>query len=163
MWCITFCTISQRQPSRSASEPPPILSGRGPYLFLKEVLPALLEDVHLSTYLPPNVVPVWRSSGAFTQECVEYLDNTFPNRWIGHNGPCVIVCEVYRCDSLDFFIRGHTKCLIYETIMESEMDIVVRWRSLQSRLQKIHVFLNVSSNLFWRGTNLHCVWGGYFE
>ena len=65
------------------------------------------------------MVPTGRSSGV-------YLDHAFPNRWIGRFGPVPWPARSLDLTSLDFYLWGHMKSLIYETPVESEMDLVGR-------------------------------------
>ena len=75
---------------------------------------------------------------------------------------------------MDFW--GHIKSLIYETPVESEVDLVARiavamtlchsvlQRFKMGRLQMIHESLNMSDNPFGRGTRPALTyWGGHFD
>ena len=54
----------------------------------------------------------------------QYLYNTLPNRWIRRFGPVPWPARSRNLKTLDFCLWGHMKGLIYETPVESEMDLV---------------------------------------
>ena len=55
-----------------------------------------------------------------------FLTETFGNRWIGRNGPIAWPARSPDLTPLDFFLWGHMKTLVYDTPVESEMDLIGR-------------------------------------
>jgi hypothetical protein len=55
-----------------------------------------------------------------------YLNAVFPAWWIGHGGPFFWPARSPELNSLDFFIWGHLRCLVYETPVEQEDDLLPR-------------------------------------
>ena len=62
----------------------------------------------------------------FFRNVQQYLDNSFPGKWIRRNGPVAWPARSPGMTSLDFYRRDHINSFIYETPVESEMDIVGR-------------------------------------
>ena len=92
---------------------------------LYEKVPKMLEDVPLGIRRR-----IWfQQDGApahLHRNARQYMNNAFPNRWIGRNGPVEGPPRSTDMTPLDFFLRGYMKSLIYETLVESEMDLVAR-------------------------------------
>ncbi|KAJ4445736.1 hypothetical protein ANN_12421 [Periplaneta americana] len=55
-----------------------------------------------------------------------HLRATFGNRWIGRGGPVAWPPRSPDLTCLDFFLWGHMKQLVYETVVETEEDLVAR-------------------------------------
>ena len=49
----------------------------------------------------------------------EYLNECFPNRWLGHGGPVAWPPRSPDLTPLDYYLWGHMKTLVYETKVES--------------------------------------------
>ncbi|GBN34306.1 hypothetical protein AVEN_257911-1 [Araneus ventricosus] len=73
---------------------------------------------HTSMY----VVPERRSTTPFRSS----LDAKFPRRWIGRGGPTHGTARSPDLSSLDFFLWGHLKSLVYESPIDSDEDLVAR-------------------------------------
>lgn len=104
---------------------PDRLTGQYYYNFLREILPDLLQDVD------PNLRrSMWfQHDGApahFCREVRELLNDTYPNHWIGRGGPIAWPPRSPDLTSLDFFLWGHLKSLVYETPVENHQDLVAR-------------------------------------
>ena len=101
------------------------LNGRRYSKLVNYVLPELLEDAPLNVrqrmYFQQDGAPVH-----FSIALMNYLRATFGNRWIGRVGP--VACSPRSPDltCLDFFLWGHMKQLVYETVVETEEDLVAR-------------------------------------
>jgi hypothetical protein len=61
-----------------------------------------------------------------TNVICEYLDEHFGNRWIGHGDPINWPPQSPDLTPLDFFLRGYTQSLVYETLEETQQDLVAR-------------------------------------
>lgn len=94
-------------------------------IFLREVLPRLLEDI------PPHIrAHIWfQHDGApahFGREVRAHLNQAFPDRWIGRGGPVSWPPRSPDLTSLDFFLWGTLKSLVYDDPVDTEMDLVAR-------------------------------------
>ncbi|GBM05154.1 hypothetical protein AVEN_197716-1 [Araneus ventricosus] len=98
----------------------------GKYLtFLQQVLPDMLNDV------PPHIRRVmwFQQDGApahYVRDVRNYLDITFPNRWIGRGGPVAWPPRSPDLSCLDFLLLGQLKSLMYVTPIESAEELVAR-------------------------------------
>lgn len=82
--------------------------------FLQNNLPELLEDVPLEIrqsmwFLHDGAPPHFR------REVRDYLNNEFPNRWIGRNGPISWPPRSPDCNPCDFYLWGYMKSLVFKT------------------------------------------------
>lgn len=104
---------------------PPRLDSDKYLVFLQEVLPELLTDVPA-----PVRRRMWfQQDGAPSHygRCVrDHLDRTFPNRWIGRGGPVAWPPRSPDLSPLDFFLWGAMKSLVYDTPVNSAVDLVAR-------------------------------------
>lgn len=90
------------------------LTGQRYLDFLQNTLPELLEDIPLNE----RQTMWWQQDGAsphFFEQVREYLDNTFPGKWIGRNGAIVWPPRSPDITPLDFFLWGYLKGLVYVT------------------------------------------------
>ena len=71
----------------------------------------------------------------FQNEVREYLDRTYPNRWIGRGGPVQWPARSPDLNPLDFYLWGHMKPLVYETLVASYMDLISRIAKAASRVR----------------------------
>jgi hypothetical protein len=104
---------------------PPRLNGNNYLQFLRETLPELIEDVMLFVRNQ-----MWyQHDGApahFSRAVRDYLDQTYPGRWIGKGGPVAWPPRSPDLTSLDFFLWGHVKSLVYATPVETVEDLTAR-------------------------------------
>lgn len=93
---------------------PDRLNGQNYRYFLENDLPLLLENVPLEIRHQ-----LWfMHDGApahFSLLAREYLNNHYPNRWIGRGAPVAWPPRSPDCNPLDFFFWGHMKNLVYST------------------------------------------------
>lgn len=100
-----------------------ILDGQRYLNFLRNVLPGLLNDV-------PNHIRqnMWfQQDGAPPHNArivTNYLNTTFPNSWIGTNGPIKWPARSPDLTPLDFFLWGHLKNVVYEEPIDDMADLV---------------------------------------
>jgi hypothetical protein len=93
---------------------PPRLNAVSYLYFLNNHLAILLEDVPLLTrqnmwYLHDGV------PAHFAREVRTWLDQNFPEGWIGRNGPVLWPPRSLDLNHCDFFLWGHMKQLVYVT------------------------------------------------
>ena len=94
-------------------------------MFLQRVLPELLEDVPLAVR-----ERIWiQHDGApphFSVDVRNHLNAVFPDRWIGRGGPIPWPARSPDLNPLDYFLWGYLKSLLFETPVETDMELVAR-------------------------------------
>lgn len=99
-------------------ELPARLNGESYLHFLQEVLPGLLEDVPL--VVRQNMWFMHDGCPAhFSRPTRDYLDHTFPQRWIGRGGFIQWPPRSPDLNPMDFFLWGHLKDRVYETTVDT--------------------------------------------
>lgn len=94
------------------------LNGADYRQFLEEVLPELLEDVPIQ--LRQNMYFMHDGAPAhFSLVARHYLDEEYPDRWIGRGGPHPWPPRSPDLNCLDYFLWGHLKTLVYATPVEN--------------------------------------------
>jgi hypothetical protein len=115
---------------------PPRLNGHLYLEFLQHVLPELLQDVPLDIrrdmWLQHDGAPAH-----FSLRVREYLNDQFPNRWIGRGGPVSWPARSPDLSALDFFLWGYVKSLVYETPVRGEEDLLARVMAACTHVQGI--------------------------
>lgn len=97
---------------------PDRLTGESYLNFLRKDLPVLLVE------LPLNIrQKMWLlQDGApphFNRKVRLFLDQTFPNRWFGRNGPVQWPPRSPDLTPCDFFLWGYMKSLVFRTPVET--------------------------------------------
>jgi len=94
------------------------LTGNRYETFLRNQLPGLLEDILLmirsQMYFQHDGAPPH-----YTRHVREYLNESFPNRRLGHGGPVAWPPRSPDLTPLDYYLWGHMKTLVYETKVQS--------------------------------------------
>ena len=104
---------------------PARLNGENYLVFLREVLPELLEDVPVALenrhWFQHDGCPAhnYRPVRA-------HLDQRYPGRWIGRGGPVQWPPRSPDLTPLDFFLWGAMEAHVYATPVESAEDLVAR-------------------------------------
>lgn len=132
-------------------------------VFLRDILPELLEDVPLHIRRD-----MWfQHDGApahFGNDVRGYLNMTFERRWVGRGGPVHWPARSPDLTPLDFFLWGQMNELVYSTPVESEMDLVGRIAEAAARIQEdVNVFERVRRSLIERCRLCNRVQGRHFE
>lgn len=104
---------------------PARLNGAIYLVFLREVLPELLEDVPLAT-LRDMRFQHDDASVHFTHNVREYLNETLGDCWIGRGGPTGWPPQSPDLTCVDFYFWGHLKELVYATPVTSVDDLIAR-------------------------------------
>lgn len=103
------------------------LNGERYLHFLQNNLLDLLEDVPLDV-----IRRMWfMQDGApphYNVNVRRFLDNLFPNKWIGRGGPVPWPPRSPDLTCLDFFLWGHIKNLVYQEISENVEDLKTKIR-----------------------------------
>ncbi len=89
----------------------------------------------------------------FSRGVREFLDATYGEHWIGRGGPKVWPPRSPDLTSLDFFLWGHLKSLVYETPVESQEDLVARIVAAAGSIRDDPDMLNNVSASFIRRYN----------
>ena len=142
---------------------PEKLTGSTYLIFLREVLPLLLEDVPIEArrnmWFQQDGCPAH-----FAGYVRDYLQDNFPNRWIGRGGVVGWPARSPDLTCLDYFIWGYIKSLVYETPVTSTEDLIGR---IIDRFGKIRDFpqmlSRVRANMEKRCRACVEVDGGIFE
>jgi len=94
------------------------LTGNTYEVFLRNELPGLLEDISLmmrsQMYFQHDGSPPH-----YTRHVGEYLNESFPNRWLGRGGPVARPSRSSDLTPLDCYLWGHMNTLMYETKVDS--------------------------------------------
>ena len=92
-------------------------------IFIRDILPEMLENVPLQVrqrlWFQHDGAPVH-----FALDVREYLNNVFPNRWIGRGGPVQWPPHSPDLTPMDYFIWGEMKCLVYVTPIDTPEELV---------------------------------------
>lgn len=141
-------------------ELPQRLNG-GAYLqFLKEVLPELLEDVPLN--VRRNMWFLHDGCPAhYSLSVREFLNETFPQRWIGRGGFIPWPPRSPDLNPLDFFLWGYIKEKVYATEIQNEEDL--RLKINNAVLQLRQNFPPISGNWIRRAQLCIQDGGRHFE
>ena len=103
------------------------LNGRTFLQFLTNNLPVLLEDIPLNTRRS-----MWfQMDGApphFYREVRQFLDTQFSNRWLGRGGTQNWPARSPDLTSVDFFLWGYIKGMVYNTPPTTPEDMKYRIR-----------------------------------
>lgn len=101
------------------------LNGNSYLVFLRDVLPGLLEDVPLQlrreAWFQHDGCPAH-----FARTVRGYLDQTYNNRWIGRGGPVPWPARSPDLAPLDYFLWAEMERLIYATPVPTMEDLVAR-------------------------------------
>lgn len=103
-------------------ELPPRLNGARYLQFLRSDLETLLEDI------PQEVRErMWlQHDGApahYSRQVTEYLNESYPNRWIGRGGTIAWPPRSPDLNPLDYFLWGYFKEAVYETSITNEGEL----------------------------------------
>lgn len=142
---------------------PPRLNGHSYAQFLQHVLPELLEDV------PLNIrAGMWfQHDGApshFSLQVRQYLNEIYPNRWIGRGGPVSWPARSPDLNPLDYFLWGHLKTLVYEDPVPNQQELLGRVLAASAQVQDIPgIFHRVRRSMTNRAQLCLEQRGGHFQ
>ena len=111
-------------------------------IFIRDILPEMLENVPLQVrqrlWFQHDGTPAH-----FTLDVREYLNNVFPNRWIGRGGPVQWPPRSPDLTPVDFFILGGMKCLEYETPIDTPEELVARVAEATAIIRETQSFARI--------------------
>lgn len=142
------------------------LTGENYLAFLREDLPELMDDLPLLVranmwFLHDGAPP------HYTLDVHQFLNNTFPQRWIGRRGRDVPVEWPARSPDLtpmDYFFWGALKNKVYATPVGTEQELILRIQQEFNILKNDQEMLGRTQFNFLRRVQL-CIRenGGHFE
>jgi len=100
----------------------------------------------------------------YTQHAREYLDKSFPNRWLGRGGPIAWPPRSPDLTPLDYYLWGHMKTLVYETMVNSRAALRHRIFAAAEHIRN-HTdnIASATHSLLMRAGNCIATGGGHFE
>ena len=139
------------------------LSGDTYEVFLRTELPGLLEDIPLMV----RMQMFFQHDGApphYSRLVREYLNASFPNRWIGRGGPIEWPPRSPDLTPLDYYIWGHMKTLVYETKVDSREELRHRIFAAADHIRSHpDSIASAIQSLLIRAENCIGTGGGHFE
>ncbi|KAK3853879.1 hypothetical protein Pcinc_039602 [Petrolisthes cinctipes] len=103
--------------------------------FIRNELTLLLEDVPLKT----RRRIIFQHDGApphCTKHVREYLNQEFPKRWIGRDGPHVWPARSQDLTPLDFYLWGHMKSLLYNKKINTREEFIHQIKETANMIKK---------------------------
>jgi len=98
----------------------------------------------------------------YTRHVREYLNESFPNRWLGHGGPVAWALRLPDLTPLDYYLWGHMKTLVYETKVESKSSTARSYFCSGIRNHPDSI-ASATQSLLMRAENCLATGGGHFE
>jgi len=94
----------------------------------------------------------------------DYLNESFPNRWLGRGGPVAWPPRSPDLTPLDYYLWGHMKTLVYETKVDSRPALRNRIFAAVDHIRN-HPDNSASAtqSLFNRAEKCIAAGGGHFE
>ena len=141
------------------------LTGNTYEAFLRNELPGLLEDIPLT--IRSQMYRYYQHDGApphYTRHVREFLNESFPNRWLGHGGPVAWPPRSPDLTPLYYYLWGHMKTLVYETKVDSRAALRCRIFAAAEQIRNHpHNIATASGSLLIRAENCIATGGGHFE
>ena len=130
--------------------------------FLQDELPALLENVPLQTQRQMY----YQHDGApphFSQVVRQYLNNEFPNQWIGLGYAQNWPPRSPNLNPLDYHVWGYVKAMVYAHKLNTREELLQRILSAARSINNAAVLRKVTSSLVTRVRKCIQTDGGHFE
>lgn len=128
-------------------------------LLQQEIVPAinnLSPDINLTWYQQDGAPP------HFSREVREFLDVTFPNRWIGRRGPIEWPSRSPDLSPLDFFYWGHLKNNVYRNRNNNLEELRIKILNESERITR-EMILNTQRHFCDNLYHCQLVNGGHFQ
>ena len=138
------------------------LTGNAYEVFLRNELPGLLEDIPLMI----RSKMYFQHDGAlphYTRNVRDYLNESFPNRWLGRGGPVAWPPRSPDLTPLDFYLRGHMKTLVYENKVDSRTALRYPIFAAAEHIRSHPSLASATQSLFMRAENCIAAGGGHLE
>lgn len=131
--------------------------------FLENDLPLLLQDVNLEL----RRTMIFQNDGApchYATRVRNYLNEVYPNRWIGRSGPISWPPRSPDLNPIDFFIWGFYKEIIYAREVSSENELREKIHQAENDIRtNSAAFRNLQSNFLRRCRLCISAEGRHFE
>ncbi|KAK4310553.1 hypothetical protein Pmani_017877 [Petrolisthes manimaculis] len=131
--------------------------------FIENELPLLLEDVALKT----RRRIIFQHDGApphCTKHVTEYLNQEFPQRWIGRDGPRLWPARSQDLTPLEFHLWGHIKSLLYDKKINSREELIHHIKETAQMIKKEPADLrNATLSVLDRARKCIAADGSHFE
>lgn len=128
--------------------------------FLRDTLPELLQGIHIRGLH-------YQHDGAgphYLREVRQHLNDHYPNRWIGRNGPVSWPARSPDLTPVDYFLWGHLKQKVYATDVTTREELRERIEQECTELKNNpHMIRNAINNLELRARKCVEVAGRHFE
>ena len=99
----------------------------------------------------------------YTRHVREYLNESFPNHWLGRGGPVAWAPWSPDLTPLDYYLWDHMKTLVYETKVESRAALHGRIFAVAEHIRNYPDNLaSATQSLLMRAENCLAT-GGHFE
>jgi len=100
----------------------------------------------------------------YTCRVREFLNQSFPNRWLGRGGPVAWPPRSPDLTPMDYYLWGHMKTLVYETKVESRAALRRRIFAAAEQIRNHpHNISSATGSLLVRAENCIATGGGHFE
>jgi len=139
------------------------LTGNTYEAFLRHELPGLLEDIPLmiksQMYFQHDGAPPH-----YIRRVMEFLNESFPNRWLGRGGPIPWLSRSPDLTPLGCYLWGHMKTLVYETKVDSRAALRDRIFAAADHIRNHpHSISSATESLLIRVETCIATGGGHFE
>jgi len=139
------------------------LTGNTYEAFLRNELSGLLEDIPLmirsQMYVQHDGAPPH-----YTWHVRDYLNESFPNCWLGCGGPVTWPPRSPDLMPLDYYLWGHMKKLVYETKVDSRAALCDRiFGAAEHICNHPEIIASATQSLLMRAKNCIAAGGGHFE
>ena len=74
----------------------------------------------------------------YTWHVTDYLNESFPNHWLGRGGPLAWPQRSSDLTPLDYYLWGHMKTLVYETKVDSRAALRDRIFGAEEHIRNHH-------------------------
>ena len=100
----------------------------GPFFFVEKSITAQIYLDVLTEYVSPQLEQyqpqvIFQQDGAPSHEVCQFLNETFPDRWIGCDGPIPWPPRSRDITLLDFLLWGYVKDIVYRTKIREINDL----------------------------------------
>ena len=100
----------------------------------------------------------------YTRHVRDYLNESFPNRWLGRGGPVAWPLRSPDLTPLDYYLWGHMRTLVYETKVDSRAAlrdcIFAAAEHIRNHPDNVP---SAIQSLLMRAENCIATGGGHFE
>jgi hypothetical protein len=129
-------------------------------VFLQEVLPVLLEDVPLAVRHD-----MWfqhHGEAAHFSAPTQQLNTQFPDRWLGRGGPVSRPARSLDLKTLDFFLWGQLKEIVYRDPPTDMEDLTAKFHAAVATTDA-DMLRRVQASIPRRAVACPRMHGGHFE